>query len=145
MPTTFYQTRNMVLDTSDLVNHNSSSPYRILKMGTAYSYYVPILFMSCYVISTTDMRDLLPWCEHIRVLSWLYNGTFLPAGRWRENIFLHAHLQVVYYKCVKFHKIPISGLGGVALTRYMDGRTRWFLMVLNSENLNTSIGNIISR
>jgi hypothetical protein len=34
----------------------------------------------------------------------------------------HAHLQVVYYKCVMFHKNPISGLGGVALTRYMDGR-----------------------
>jgi hypothetical protein len=33
----------------------------------------------------------------------------------------------VYYKCVKFHKNPISGLGGVALTRYMDGRTGWFL------------------
>ena len=30
------------------------------------------------------------------------------------------HLQVVYYKCVKFHKNPISGLGGVALTKYMD-------------------------
>jgi hypothetical protein len=28
----------------------------------------------------------------------------------------------VYYKCVKFHKNPISRLGGVALTRYMDGR-----------------------
>jgi hypothetical protein len=28
------------------------------------------------------------------------------------------HLQVVYYKCVKFHKNPISHLGGVALTRY---------------------------
>jgi hypothetical protein len=27
----------------------------------------------------------------------------------------------VYYKCVKFHKNPISRLGGVALTRYMDG------------------------
>jgi hypothetical protein len=25
--------------------------------------------------------------------------------------------------CVKFHKNPISGLGGLALTRYMDGRT----------------------
>ena len=36
---------------------------------------------------------------------------------------LHAHLQVVYYKCVKFHKNPIRCLGGVALTRYMDGRT----------------------
>ena len=29
----------------------------------------------------------------------------------------------MYYKCVKFHKNPISGLGGVAFTRYMDGRT----------------------
>ena len=28
----------------------------------------------------------------------------------------------MYYKCVKFHKIPISRLGGVVLTRYMDGR-----------------------
>jgi hypothetical protein len=29
----------------------------------------------------------------------------------------------VYYKCEKFHKNPISGLGGVALTRYMDEQT----------------------
>ena len=29
----------------------------------------------------------------------------------------------MYYKCVKFHKNPISCLGGVALTRYMDRRT----------------------
>jgi hypothetical protein len=42
---------------------------------------------------------------------------------WTATIFLHAHLQVVYYKCVKFHKNPISGLGGVALTRYMDEQT----------------------
>jgi hypothetical protein len=33
----------------------------------------------------------------------------------------------VYYNCVKFHKNPRSCLGGVALTRYMDGRTGWFL------------------
>ena len=26
----------------------------------------------------------------------------------------------MYYKCVKFHKNPISGLGGIALTRHMD-------------------------
>ena len=37
-------------------------------------------------------------------------------------ILLGAHLQVVYYKCVKFHKNPINRLGGVALTRYLDGR-----------------------
>ena len=29
----------------------------------------------------------------------------------------------MYYKCVMFHKNPISIIGGVALTRYMDGRT----------------------
>ena len=29
----------------------------------------------------------------------------------------------MHYKGVKFHKNPISGLGGVALTRYMDRRT----------------------
>jgi hypothetical protein len=34
------------------------------------------------------------------------------------TIFIHAHLQVVYYNCEKFHKTPISRLGGVALTRY---------------------------
>jgi hypothetical protein len=25
----------------------------------------------------------------------------------------------VYYKCVKFHKNPMSGLGGVVLARYI--------------------------
>jgi hypothetical protein len=45
----------------------------------------------------------------------------------------------VYYKCVKFHKNPISGLGGVALTRYMDGRTVAEILLkvaLNTINLN---------
>jgi hypothetical protein len=31
---------------------------------------------------------------------------------------IYTYLQVVYYNCVKFHKNPISRLGGVALTRY---------------------------
>ena len=52
-------------------------------------------------------------------ISWIIS----PFEFWTATIFLHAHLQVVYYKCVKFHKNPISGLEGVALTRYMDGRT----------------------
>ena len=56
-------------------------------------------------------------------ISWIIT----PFKFWTASIFLHAHLQVVYYKCVKFHKNPISRLGGVALTRYMDGRTGWFL------------------
>ena len=56
-------------------------------------------------------------------ISWIISPfKFLTA-----TIFLHAHLQLVYYKCGKFHKNPISGLGGVVLTRYMDGRTGWFL------------------
>jgi hypothetical protein len=54
-------------------------------------------------------------------ISWIIS----PFKFWTATIFLHAHLQVVYYKCVKFHKNPTSGLGGV--TRYMDGRTGWFL------------------
>jgi hypothetical protein len=28
------------------------------------------------------------------------------------------YTQVVYYKCVKFHKNPINRLGGVELSRY---------------------------
>jgi trehalose utilization protein len=44
--------------------------------------------------------------------------TFTKRGVVYTTIFLHAHLQVVYYKCVKFHKNPISGLGVVVLTRY---------------------------
>ena len=52
-------------------------------------------------------------------ISWIIS----PFKFWTATIFLHAHLQVVYYKCVKSHKNPISRLGGVVLTRYMDGRT----------------------
>jgi hypothetical protein len=46
------------------------------------------------------------------------NSTYTPFKFWTATVFLHAHLQVVYYKCVKFHKNPISRLGGVAFTRY---------------------------
>ena len=42
-----------------------------------------------------------------------------PSKCWTAAKFLHVHLQVVYYNCIKFHKNPISCLGGVALTRYM--------------------------
>jgi hypothetical protein len=41
---------------------------------------------------------------------------YLVSSTPPTTIFLHAHLQVVYYNCVKFHKNPISCLGGVALT-----------------------------
>jgi hypothetical protein len=52
-------------------------------------------------------------------ISWIIS----PFKFWTAIIFFHENLQVVYYKCVKFHKYPISGWGGVALTRYMDGLT----------------------
>jgi hypothetical protein len=52
-------------------------------------------------------------------ISWIISSSKFQTA----TVFLHAHLQVVYYKCAKFHKNPISGLGGVALTRYMEGRT----------------------
>jgi hypothetical protein len=47
------------------------------------------------------------------------HGIISPFKFWTPTIFLHAHLQVVYYNCVQFHKTPISRLGGVALTRGM--------------------------
>jgi hypothetical protein len=62
-------------------------------------------------------------------LSWIIS----PFRFRTATIFLHAHLQVVYYKCAKCHKNPISGLGGVALTMdgrtdgWTDGRAGWFL------------------
>ena len=52
-----------------------------------------------------------------------YQLNYPPSKFLTATILLHAHLQVVYYKCVKCHKNPISRLGGVALARYMDGRT----------------------
>ena len=50
----------------------------------------------------------------------LLNTGILASCLWKmtATVFLHAHLQVVYYNCVKFHKNSIS-LVGVALTRYM--------------------------
>ena len=41
-----------------------------------------------------------------------------PSKFWTATIFLQAYLQAVYYNCIKFHKHPISRLGGVVLMRY---------------------------
>jgi hypothetical protein len=49
-----------------------------------------------------------------------------PFKFWTATIFLHVHLQVVYYNCVKFHKNPISHLGGVAKFRRGDTSTYTF-------------------
>jgi hypothetical protein len=35
-----------------------------------------------------------------------------PSKFLTGTIFLHAHLQAVYYNCVKFHLNPMSRLGG---------------------------------
>jgi hypothetical protein len=39
-----------------------------------------------------------------------------PSKFLTGTIFLPAHLQAVYYNCVKFHLNPMNRLGGVALT-----------------------------
>ena len=39
-----------------------------------------------------------------------------PSKLLTGTIFLHAHLQAVYYNCVEFHLNPMSRLEGVALT-----------------------------
>ena len=39
-----------------------------------------------------------------------------PSKFFTGTIFLHAHLQAVYYNCVKFHLNPMSRLGGDVLT-----------------------------
>jgi hypothetical protein len=44
-----------------------------------------------------------------------------PSKFFTGTILLHAHLQAVYYNCVKFHLNPMSRLGGVALT----SKTLW--------------------
>ena len=75
-----------------------------------------------------------------------------PSKFWTAIIFLHAHLQVVYYNCVKFHKNPISCLGGVALTRYMPSFFSWKyklnylpFQILDSDHISscTSAGSVL--
>jgi hypothetical protein len=41
-----------------------------------------------------------------------------PSKFLTGTIFLHAHLQAVYYNCIKFHLNPMSRLGGVANSTY---------------------------
>jgi hypothetical protein len=57
--------------------------------------------------------------------------TFVVHYLQMATIFLHAHLQVVYYNCVKFHKNSISRLVGVALTRYMNYQQKVFRSEFN--------------
>ena len=81
-------------------------------------------------------------------ISWIIS----PSKFWTATIFLHAHLQVVYYKCVKFHKNKISRLGGIALTRYMPSFFSWKyklnylpFQILDSDHISscTSAGSVL--
>ena len=80
--------------------------------------------------------------------SWIIS----PSKFWTATIFIHAHLQVVYYKCAKFHKNPISRLGGIVLTRYMPSFFSWKyklnylpFQILDSDHISscTSAGSVL--
>ena len=83
--------------------------------------HLQVVYYTCVKFHKNSIRSLVgvvltrymppPFRESI---SWIIS----PFKFWTAIIFLHAHLQVVYYNCVKFHKTPISRLGGVALIRY---------------------------
>ena len=96
-------------------------------------------------VALTRYMPLPPFRESI---SWIIS----PFKFWTATIFLHAHLQVVYYKCVTFHKNPISCLGGVALTRYMPSFFSWKyklnylpFQILDSDHISscTSAGSVL--
>ena len=92
-----------------------------------------VLLLTITTRTVSDLTEWYPplailWCSNFGIctpppfresISWIISSFKF----WTATVFLHAHLQVVYYKWVKFHKNPISRLGGVALTRYMDGRS----------------------
>jgi hypothetical protein len=75
--------------------------------------------LELWVTSLSDTPHLQYY--DVQTLEYRYISKLIisPSKFWTATIFLHAHLQVVYYICVKFHKNPIRCLGGVALTRYM--------------------------
>ena len=81
-------------------------------------------------------------------ISWIIS----TSKFWTATLFLHAHLQVMYYNCVKFHKNAISCLGGVALTRYMPSFFSWKyklnylpFQILDSDHISscTSAGSVL--
>jgi hypothetical protein len=126
---------DIMLDTS-ILNSCNTMMFKLLNTGILASClwkmtatvflhaHLQVVYYNCVNFHKNSISSLVgvaltrympPFRESI---SWIIS----PFKFWTTTIFLHAHLQVVYYKCVKFHNNPISGLGGVALTRYMDGR-----------------------
>ena len=99
---------NLLLYVSDIsLNHKICQKHRELTLTRTVSnlteWYPPHL--QYYDVQTLEYR-------------YISKLIISPFKFWTATIFLHAYLQVVYYNCVKFHKTPISRLGGVALTRY---------------------------
>ena len=67
-------------------------------------------------VALTSFRTCKP---HVKPLSWIISLSKHPA----IIILLHAHLYMMPNLQIKFHQNPLNGLGGVALTRYMDRQT----------------------
>jgi hypothetical protein len=85
-----------------------------------------------------------------------YSGivTFTSPSKFMTGtIFLHAHLQAVYYNYVKFHLNPMSRLGGIALTgpslhteRFSEYKLNYSpFKILDSDNISssTSVGSVL--
>ena len=97
------------------------SPFKFWTATIFLQAHLQVVYYNCVKFHKTPISHLggvaltryttPPFRESI---SWIIS----PFKFWTATVFLHAHLQVVYYNCVKFHKTPISHLGGVALTRY---------------------------
>ena len=77
-----------------------------------YWFKINYLFLSSFYIANIQM-----WKCQLKSYFIQNIVTFTSPSKFLTGtIFLHAHLQAMYYNCVKFHKNPISRLVGVALT-----------------------------
>jgi hypothetical protein len=77
-----------------------------------YWFKINYLFLSSFYIANIQILK-----KSIKIL--FHSGIGMltsPSKFLTGTIFLHAHLQAVYYNCVKFHLNPMSRLGGVVLT-----------------------------
>ena len=97
------------------------SPYKFQTATVFLHAHLQVVYYNCVKFHKNSISSLVGVAltrympPHFREsISWIISSFKF----WTATIFLHAHLQVVYYNCVKFHKTPISRLGGVALTRY---------------------------
>jgi hypothetical protein len=70
-----------------------------------------------YLVSATLPKQLIEYPDVKRSIKILFHSGIVmltsPSKFLTRTIFLHAHLQAVYYNFVKFHLNPMSRLGGV--------------------------------